>query len=396
MLRGEGRNPSRELLMKAGKGGEDSAGKTIIAGGSFIRASYRISPLGEDLKNAIIALFQFIPSGQKMSGRVLVDSLEDLVTIHTGYGDVTVARAEHPVNRRLQQKYIFTVPMQFFIKGRRSDGRYYREVEEALHALASCRFTFVDSSDGMRHTTNTGIINDPETLSPLQGADGRNTIVSFSMTRTMLETIFNATYGFYKFVEPECRRLTSIYAKRMYEILCGQKPGACYRMDVNRFKEMFCITGKYTQTSDLVRRVLSPARDEINALTSLTIDFFVERSVTNPKGRVITFSILRNAVLQAEHEVAKRYILWPEARLDSFLRETVGMRKGEMRPHLSMLYKASRMPALMDELPRKWEKTCERIPQAGTDRISREVVRRSRVAHIIATIKGMMEDYGAI
>lgn len=382
--------------MKAGKGGEDSAGKTIIAGGSFIRASYRISPLGEDLKNAIIALFQFIPSGQKMSGRVLVDSLEDLVTIHTGYGDVTVARAEHPVNRRLQQKYIFTVPMQFFIKGRRSDGRYYREVEEALHALASCRFTFVDSSDGMRHTTNTGIINDPETLSPLQGADGRNTIVSFSMTRTMLETIFNATYGFYKFVEPECRRLTSIYAKRMYEILCGQKPGACYRMDVDRFKNMFCITGKYTQTSDLVRRVLSPVRDEINALTSLTIDFFVERSVTNPKGRVITFRILRNAVLQAEHEVAKRYILWPEARLDSFLRETVGMRKGEMRPHLSMLYKASRMPALMDELPRKWEKTCERIPQAGTDRISREVVRRSRVAHFIATLKGMMEDYGAI
>ena len=396
MFRGEGRNPSRKLLMKAGKGGEDSAGKTIIAGGSFIRASYRISPLGEDLKNAIIALFQFIPSGQKMSGRVLVDSLEDLVTIHTGYGDVTVARAEHPVNRRLQQKYIFTVPMQFFIKGRRSDGRYYREVEEALHALASCRFTFVDSSDGMRHTTNTGIINDPETLSPLQGADGRNTIVSFSMTRTMLETIFNATYGFYKFVEPECRRLTSIYAKRMYEILCGQKPGACYRMDVDRFKNMFCITGKYTQTSDLVRRVLSPVRDEINALTSLTIDFFVERSVTNPKGRVITFSILRNAVLQAEHEVAKRYILWPEARLDSFLRETVGMRKGEMRPHLSMLYKASRMPALMDELPRKWEKTCERIPQAGTDRISREVVRRSRVAHFIATLKGMMEDYGAI
>ena len=396
MFRGEGRNPSRKLLMKAGKGGEDSAGKTIIAGGSFIRASYRISPLGEDLKNAIIALFQFIPSGQKMSGRVLVDSLEDLVTIHTGYGDVTVARAEHPVNRRLQQKYIFTVPMQFFIKGRRSDGRYYREVEEALHALASCRFTFVDSSDGMRHTTNTGIINDPETLSPLQGADGRNTIVSFSMTRSMLETIFNASYGFYKFVEPECRRLTSIYAKRMYEILCGQKPGACYRMDVDRFKNMFCITGKYTQTSDLVRRVLSPVRDEINALTSLTIDFFVERSVTNPKGRVITFSILRNAVLQAEHEVAKRYILWPEARLDSFLRETVGMRKGEMRPHLSMLYKASRMPALMDELPRKWEKTCERIPQAGTDRISREVVRRSRVAHFIATLKGMMEDYGAI
>lgn len=382
--------------MKAGSGGEESADKTIIAGGSFIRASYRISPLGEDLKNAIIALFQFIPSGQKMSGRVLVDSLEEIVTIPTEYGPVTVARAEHPVNRRLQQKYIFTVPMQFFIKGRRSDGRYYREVEEALHALASCRFTFVDSSDGMRHTTNTGIINDPETLSPLQGADGRNTIVSFSMTRSMLETIFNASYGFHRFVEQECRQLTSIYAKRMYEILCGQKSGSCYRMDVDRFKEMFCITGKYAQTSDLVKRVLAPARDEINARTSLTVEFSVERGATNPKGRVITFRMLRNAVLQSEREMTRRYLLWPEARMDSFLRNSVGMRKGEMRPHLSMLYKASRMPALMDELPRKWEKTCARIPLEGTDRISREVVRRERVAHIIATIRGMMEDYGAI
>ena len=106
--------------------------------------------------------------------------------------------------------------------------------------------------------------------------------------------------------------------------------------------------------------------------------------------------MLRNAVLQSEREMTRRYLLWPEARMDSFLRNSVGMRKGEMRPHLSMLYKASRMPALMDELPRKWEKTCARIPLEGTDRISREVVRRERVAHIIATIRGMMEDYGVI
>lgn len=97
--------------------------------------------------------------------------------------------------------------MQFFIKGRRTDGRFYREIEAALHALAECRFTFVDSSDGMRHTTNTGVINDPETLSPLEGADGRNSIVSFSMTRSMLETIFDASYGFHKFIEADCMAL---------------------------------------------------------------------------------------------------------------------------------------------------------------------------------------------
>ena len=98
---------------------------------------------------------------------------------------MSVSKISHPVNRLLQSKYIFTIPMQFFIKGRRTDGRFYREIEAALHALAECRFTFVDSSDGMRHTTNTGVINDPETLSPLEGADGRNSIVTFSMTRSM-------------------------------------------------------------------------------------------------------------------------------------------------------------------------------------------------------------------
>ena len=54
------------------------------------------------------------------------------------------------------------------------------------------------------------------------------------------------------------------------------------------------------------------------------------------------------------------------------------------------------MAAVMGALPRKWQKTCARIPLEGTDRISREAVRRERVAHIIATIRGMMEDYGAI
>ena len=72
------------------------------------------------------------------------------------------------------------------------------------------------------------------------------------------------------------------------------------------------------------------------------------------------------------------------------------MRKGEVRPHLPMLYKESRMPAIRDEPQRKWESACSRIPLEGTDSISREAVRRERVAHIIATIRGMMEDYGAI
>lgn len=38
-------------------------GKMMVAGGSFIRAHYKLPPLGEDIKNAIVALFQFVTEG---------------------------------------------------------------------------------------------------------------------------------------------------------------------------------------------------------------------------------------------------------------------------------------------------------------------------------------------
>ena len=368
--------------------------RMIVAGGSFIRAHYRLPPLGEDIKNAIVALFQFVTAGQRMAGRMSIDALDEMAIIHTEHGDVSVARIQHPVNRLLQSKYIFTVPMQFFIKGRRTDGRFYREVETALQALAECRFTFVDSKDGMRHTTNTGIINDPETLSPLEGADGRNSIITFSMTRSMLETIFDATYGFHKFIEADCMALTSIYAKRVYEILCNQDSGSVLRMEVGHFKEMFCITDKYPRLTDLRKRVIVPMTDEINEKTDLVIECDIETGAGDSGQRIIVFRVLRNSALTSAREISKRYIIWPEERLMSFLTGEVKMRKSEIRPHQDLLYRASRVPAVMAELPHKWERTCARIPQAGQDRVSRETARKERIAHLIATIRGLMDDYG--
>ena len=80
--------------------------------------------------------------------------------------------------------------------------------------------------------------------------------------------------------------------------------------------------------------------------------------------------------------------------MKSFLRDDAHMRKSEMKPHLDLLYRASRVPAVMAELPHKWEKTLERIPDDGLDRIAREKVRKERIAHLIASIRGLMDDYG--
>lgn len=228
----------------------------------------------------------------------------------------------------------------------------------------------------------------------MEGADGRNSIVTFSMTRSMLETIFDASYGFHKFIEADCMALTSIYAKRVYEILCNQDAGTVYRMETGHFKEMFRITDKYPLIADFTRRILKPLVKEINDKTDLVIDCAVEKGASDPKQRILVFKVLRNGAISSARELTRKYVLWPEARMKSFLTDEAHMRKSEMKPHLDLLYRASRVPAVMAELPHKWEKTLERIPDDGPDRIAREKVRKERIAHLIASIRGLMDDYG--
>lgn len=139
---------------------------------------------------------------------------------------------------------------------------------------------------------------------------------------------------------------------------------------------------------------MKPLVNEINDKTDLVIDCDVEKGASDPKQRILVFKVLRNGAISSARELTRKYVLWPEARMKSFLTDEAHMRKSEMKAHLDLLYRASRVPAVMAELPHKWEKTCERIPDDGLDRTAREKVRKERIAHLIASIRGLMDDYG--
>ena len=371
--------------------------KLIVMGGSFTRASYRLSPLSEDIKNSLISLFQFVIEGQRLNGRVDVGILDKTTSIPTEYGDVSITRREHPVNRKLYSDYTFTVPMQYFIKGRRTDGRFYKEIAQALDGLSMCRFVFVDSIKNMKLRTNTGIINNVQILTTKDNDIilGRESFVTFTMMRPMLQVFFDATFGFHKFIEEECISLTSIYAKRMYEILCNQKTGSIYRMELEKFKDMFCILDKYKRLKDLVKNVLELLKEEINLKTSLTIDYSLHKSASESGGTIIDFKVLRNSSGMTRSELERRCRLGPNVELEYFLRNSVGMKKTEIRPHAMLLDKIMKIPGYLDELAYKWERTCEKIalPDPCT-KVMAEDVRKQRIAHLVATMKGMIEDSG--
>ena len=104
---------------------------------------------------------------------------------------------------------------------------------------------------------------------------------------------------------------------------------------------------------------------------------------------------------EKDYKTACRMITYDKIRLlrdvehksIQWIADHLGLNFRTVKKYLQM-DRVSSAPAVMAELPRKWEKTCGRIPADGTDRASRERVRRERVAHFIASLQGMLDDYG--
>ena len=166
-------------------------------------------------------------------------------------------------------------------------------------------------------------------------------------------------------------------------------------MELEKFKDMFCILDKYKRLKDLVKNVLELLKEEINLKTSLTIDYSLHKSASESGGTIIDFKVLRNSSGMTRSELERRCRLGPNVELEYFLRNSVGMKKTEIRPHAMLLDKIMKIPGYLDELAYKWERTCEKIalPDPCT-KVMAEDVRKQRIAHLVATMKGMIEDSG--
>lgn len=84
--------------------------------------------------------------------------------------------------------------------------------------------------------------------------------------------------------------LRGIYAKRMYKLCCRWEDVGGFVMSIDEFRKLFEIEDKYKRIEDLKKRVLDPAKKEIQQVSSMYFDYSLKK-VASRTYNTISFKI---------------------------------------------------------------------------------------------------------
>jgi len=113
----------------------------------------------------------------------------------------------------------------------------------------------------------------------------RKSVISFTIAPRIWNCILDFSKGFRKFELKTAMQFESIYAMRFYELMSNQKRPICYSIDT--IKDMFQIDSKYKKVNDFIKRVLEPAKRELDKCSPYTFNY--EMNKTGRKFTSVTF-----------------------------------------------------------------------------------------------------------
>ncbi len=293
----------------------------------------------------------------------------------------------------------FVVPMSFFIRdGLNDSGQVYQYVKAALKELSDKPFNIVIDKKDEIYEAHTGVVSNlrfksPNAVKEKDRVSGRRAYVHFDMLKVMVEAMFVENRGYCVVYEDDVVALDSIYAKRIYERFASSRKAVNISVKFSELRAWFLLDDdKYPVISDFEKHVLKPAIAAIGSKTRLTLSYAVRKRSRLDKNPAIVFTVVRNVIQSSDmNAVSSKYPLWPGKAMMSFLEDEVKMTRDEMKPHLYIISGVEDIPDAMGILRKKWEATCERLPQReGEDA---EEVRLSRVKYFIVVLRRMLTKY---
>ncbi|MGV1021396.1 replication initiation protein [Empedobacter falsenii] len=207
--------------------------KEIIQSYILTTAKYDFSVYEKRILYRIIELNQYLIEGKKLNEKYVLDS--------NSQGDIT-----------------YTLPINLFLK--ENDSTNHKEVKKALENLKRKELTYEDDN----LWASLSIIANPKIHKYSEK-------VTFTIDKMINDALIDFSKGFKKYELKVAMEFESTYSMRFYEILSNQKKPINYTIET--LKDMFQISNKYKLTADFIKRIIEPAKKELDEKSPYTFHY---------------------------------------------------------------------------------------------------------------------------
>lgn len=236
------------------------------------------------------------------------------------------------------------MPTSAFLKDEKDQN--YSIVKKALMDLNLKRVQFVDEERKKWYLFN--IIERPV-------AHMKQGFVSFRIHPIMAAAFMDFSMGHRKFELKTSMQFESVYAMRFYELMSGQSAPITFGID--KLKEMFKLENKYKQVNDFIKRVITPAKEELDKYSPFSFEYKINKE--GKKYKSITFypvnipknqdpNIIKSNALK---KISLRWSISKE--IESYIKENFGITTKELELHKELLEIANKQLDLLGLLTEK-------------------------------------------
>jgi len=215
---------------------ENQRNKDIIQTYILTLAKYDANIYVKRILTHIVSASQDYVEGQKVSSTV-VDIEEDLFR-----------------NRQ------YTLDAKEILFGEKD--KNYKRVYDAFDYMQSKFFLYEDDDIRFRVPFITAVYSKKS-----------NGLIRFHISELVYKAFTDYTKGFRKYELNVSLSLTSVYSMRLYEVFSGQKTPIIYTIE--KLKGMFNIQDKYKKHTDLIKRVIEPAKKELDEKSPVSFEYSV-------------------------------------------------------------------------------------------------------------------------
>ncbi|MDH0675595.1 MULTISPECIES: replication initiation protein [Empedobacter] len=167
---------------------------------------------------------------------------------------------KYDLNITDKKDFDFSIPLSSFLKDEYDEN--YTRAKQALESLNNKIIKYEDEDTW----AIINLIERPEIVKR-----HNNSIAKFRLHPHIAECFLDFSKGYKKYELKVAMQFESVFSMRFYELFSNQKKPINFSID--RLKEMFQVTDKYKLTADFIKRVIDPAKKELDKCSPYTFHY---------------------------------------------------------------------------------------------------------------------------